>query len=61
MSQNLSVLRMQKYGFFLYQQQNNGEFFLVFYILLIFSKKKLQLSIGIFTTFARHLILNLKF
>jgi len=54
MSQNFCVLRLQKYGFFLYQQENNGDFFLFFSILLIFNKKKLQLSIGIFTTFARN-------
>ena len=56
MSQNFLVLRLQKYGFFLYQQENNGEFFFIFSILLIFNKKILLFGIGIFTTFARILI-----
>ena len=53
MSQNLSDLRLQKYGFFLYQQENNGEFFLIFSIPLIFNKKILRFTIRIFTIFAR--------
>jgi hypothetical protein len=39
MSQNLSVLRLQKYGFFHYRQLFCAEFFKILYNLLIIKQK----------------------